>query len=295
MVMKMKKVLVVGGTLFMGRHLVNDLIKKGYDVTIATRGNTKDDFGDKIKRLKLDRTNEESIRLALTGLSFDIVFDSLAYCSNEIKYLLETVKCKRYIQISTASVYENRGLNTKEDLFIPQNKELVYCNRTDFSYGVVKQYAECSIVQDFSHIPAVRMRIPFVVGEDDYTNRLFFYVDNIVNEKPMNITNINARIPFIDSNEAGRFLSFLGDIDYVGPINGNSTGTMSIKELSEYVKNKTGKEMIISETGENAPYNYVTDFSLDVSKAKSLGFEFSNLDSWMFNLLDKYIIRASNN
>ncbi len=291
----MKKVLVVGGTLFMGRHLVNDLINKGYDVTIATRGNTKDDFKDKIKRLKLDRTNEQSIKSALTGLSFDIVFDSLAYCSNEIKYLLETVKCKRYIQISTASVYSNRGLNTKEDSFIPENEKLVYCNRTDFSYGEIKQYAECCIVQDFSNIPAVRMRIPFVVGEDDYTNRLFFYVDNIVNQKPMNITNMDSRIPFIDSNEAGRFLSFLGDIDYVGAVNGNSTGTMSIRELSEYVKEKTEKEIIIDEKGENAPYNYVTDFSLDVTKAKSLGFEFSNLDSWMFKLIDKYILRASAN
>ncbi len=277
----------------MGKHLVNNLISKGYDITIATRGNTKDDFGDNVKRIKLDRTSKESIENALTGMSFDIVFDSLAYSSNEVKYLLDVVNCGRYIQTSTGSVYEGRTINTKEDLFKAEEKELIYCDRTQFPYGEIKKNAEAAIVQDYSHIKSVRMRIPFVVGEDDYTDRLYFYVDHIVNQKPINVTNMTARIPFINSKEAGKFLCFLGESDYTGPINGNSKGTKSIKELSDYVKEKTGKEIIISAAGDAAPYNYVTDFSLNVDKASELGFEFSDLDSWFFDLIDYYIDRAS--
>ncbi len=287
------KILVLGGTLFMGKHLVNELLSKGYDVTIATRGNTKDSFGDKVKRIKLDRTSKESIENALTGMSFDIIFDSLAYSSNEVKYLLDVVKCERYIQTSTGSVYVGRGFETKEDFFIAENKELVYCDRTDFSYGEVKQNAEAAIVQDYSHIPAVRMRIPFVIGEDDYTDRLYFYVEHIINKKPINVTNMDARIAFINSEEAGKFLCFLGESDYVGPINGNSKGTKSIREVSDYVKSKTGKEIIINENGDAAPYNYVTDFNLSTEKASEIGFDFSELDSWFFLLLDAYIKRAS--
>ena len=43
--MKVKKVLVLGGTRFFGKHLVEALLQAGHDVTIATRGITEDSFG----------------------------------------------------------------------------------------------------------------------------------------------------------------------------------------------------------------------------------------------------------
>lgn len=45
------KVLVLGGTRFFGIHMVKDLINKGYDITIATRGKTMDEFGDAVSRI----------------------------------------------------------------------------------------------------------------------------------------------------------------------------------------------------------------------------------------------------
>ena len=55
------KILVLGGTRFFGIHMVNDLIEKGHDVTIATRGNTPDDFGDSVSRIRFERTDGELI------------------------------------------------------------------------------------------------------------------------------------------------------------------------------------------------------------------------------------------
>lgn len=49
--MKLKKVLVLGGTRFFGKHLVEALLKDGHDVTIATRGITEDSFGGTVKDL----------------------------------------------------------------------------------------------------------------------------------------------------------------------------------------------------------------------------------------------------
>ncbi|MDD3224541.1 MAG: NAD-dependent epimerase/dehydratase family protein [Clostridium sp.] len=55
------KVLVLGGTRFFGVHMVENLIKKGHQVTIATRGNKKDNFGAKVKRIIVDHTDFENM------------------------------------------------------------------------------------------------------------------------------------------------------------------------------------------------------------------------------------------
>ena len=50
-------ILVLGGTRFFGVHLVRELIKQGHKVTIATRGNKVDEFGDRVNRIKVDHAN----------------------------------------------------------------------------------------------------------------------------------------------------------------------------------------------------------------------------------------------
>lgn len=47
-------ILVLGGTGFFGKHLVWELLHRGHEVTIATRGRTPDDFGDRDRRLIVD-------------------------------------------------------------------------------------------------------------------------------------------------------------------------------------------------------------------------------------------------
>lgn len=74
-------VLILGGTRFFGIHTVNELLKQGHDVTIATRDRAADTFGGSVKRIKLDRMNPDSVKEALSGKYFDVVIDKIAYCS----------------------------------------------------------------------------------------------------------------------------------------------------------------------------------------------------------------------
>lgn len=62
----------------MGRHLVSELLSRGFDVTIATRGLAKDDFGRKVRRLSIDRTVEDCLRAAFSTEFFHVAFDLLA-------------------------------------------------------------------------------------------------------------------------------------------------------------------------------------------------------------------------
>ena len=97
-------ILVIGGTRFFGIHMVNELLTAGYDVTIATRGKASDSFGDKVKRIFLERTTEESVREALSGTHYDVVIDKIAYCSNDIKYVMDVIDCDRRIPSGGACV-----------------------------------------------------------------------------------------------------------------------------------------------------------------------------------------------
>lgn len=283
------KVLVLGGTRFFGIHMVNSLLKKGHNVTIATRGKTKDIFGQKVERVIIERTNPDSLKEVLSKQYYDVVCDNLAYCSNDVKFLLDSIKCKRYIMTSSASVYINQHLQTKECEFDSHSYPLKWCFRQDYPYDEIKRQAECALFQVYSGFPAVAVRFPYVVGDDDYTKRLYFYIEQIIKGIPMKIDNVTEQIGFIRSIEAGDFLAWAAEQEFIGSINGNNIGTISIQEIINYVEQKTGKKAVFSKEGLVGPYNGQKSFSLDVTKANSLGYNYSKLNGWIYELLDIYI------
>ncbi|MDE6924159.1 MAG: NAD-dependent epimerase/dehydratase family protein [Acetatifactor sp.] len=287
-------ILVLGGTRFFGIHMVNELLAQGHDVTIATRGKVSDEYGDRVKRVIVERTNGESMKNALSGTHYDVVIDKIAYCSNDIKYVMETVDHDRYIHMSSTSVYDPIHRNTVESDFNGDAGELVWCDRKAFPYEEIKRQAEYALWQEYSHRNWVAVRYPFVLGKDDYTKRLLYYVEHTMRSIPMSIDNLDARMGFIHSVEAGKFMAFLVDRDIRGAVNGSSEGTISIREIIEYVEKKTGTNAAIDRTGETAPYNGAPEYSINTEKANALGFRFSILHDWIYELLDYYIDKISN-
>lgn len=283
------KILVIGGTKFFGIHMVNALLSKGHDVTIATRGKAADPFGDKVRRIFLERTEEESVQRALQGTHYDVVIDKIAYCSNDIKYVMDVVDCDTYIYMSSTAIYDPKHMQTVEEDFDGMGGELIWCDRKDFSYEKVKRQAEYTLWQQYPDRKWIAIRYPFVIGEDDYTKRLLFYVEHTMKSIPMHIDNVDCQMGFIRSEEAGEFMAFLVDKDVDGAFNGASDGTISLREIIEYVERKTGSKAVINETGEDAPYNGEPEYSICTDKAKALGYEFSQLKDWIYELLDYYI------
>ena len=285
------KILVFGGTRFFGVHLVNALIANGHQVFVATRGRLKDQFGDNVTRIICDRSDPVNIRQNFRSAYFDVICDSLAYCSNDIRNLLDNVNCGRYVTISTTAVYK-KHINTKEIEFDYNTYPLKWCARNDFPYDEVKRQAECALFQKYSTINAAAVRFPFGIGRDDYTQRLYFYVEHAVKGIPMFIDNIDNRMGFIDSKEAGQFLAFMAEQQYTGAINGCNKGILSLREILAYVENKTSCKAIINKDGDAAPYNGETEYSINTNKAEALGFTFSELTNWIYDLLDYYIEEA---
>lgn len=283
------EILVVGGTKYFGIPMVQKLIEQGHRITLATRQTAQDCFGEQVERIKIERTNPESLKNAFSGRRYDVVIDKLGYCSNDMKYMMETVCFNKYIYMSSTAVYQPKVVDTREELFDGLHKELVWCNRTDFSYDEIKRQAECALWQEYRDRNWIAVRYPFVTSKDDYTKRLLFYIEHAMKGMPMNIDNVDSQMSLIHAKEAGEFLAYLVDIDVQGAINGCSDNTVSIREILDYVETKTGKKAIINSSGDAAPYNGEPSHSINTDKAKGLGYQFSNLNDWLWDLVDYYI------
>lgn len=272
------KVLMLGGTRFFGKQAVNELISKGYEVTIATRGMQVDDFGNNVKRIILDRTDKESLKVALEGLSFDIVYDNICYAPNECKDLLEIMEGRigKYILTSSLAVYD-KGMDKKEEAFNPYTYPIKYGNRQDFTYAEGKRLVEAITYQSFD-IPAIAVRFPVVIGKNDYTKRLVFYVENVYKGIPFTALNDEEPMSFITEEEAGKFLCLLAESDFIGPINAATNGSIDVKTIIEMIEKQCKKKANL--TDENsliAPYSTFGGVTLDTSKALELGMSFRNV------------------
>ena len=286
-------ILVIGGTRYFGIPMIKRLIDNNHNVTIATRGITDDEFGDKINRIVVsDIYNEKAAKLALYGKAYDVVIDKMCYGAADVRNILDNVKCDKYIHMSTAGVYESLNkLDIQESDFDSTQGEYVWCHRGEIPYDDAKRTAERALTQYYSEINSVSVRSPFVLGKNDYTGRFRYYIEHIVNEKPMYIDNLDERICFANATETGKFLAYLVEVDAEGAYNCCSTGTISIKEILSYIEQRTGKKSLLDETASYdknkiAPYNGTKTNSLNTQKAQKLGFKFSDVHDWIYELID---------
>ena len=285
------KILVVGGTRFFGLPMVDALLAKGHDVTVATRGNTKAVFAGEVRSVLVDRTDPSDVKRALEGCKYDVVIDKIAYGSNEVKWLLENVSCDRYIQMSSCSVYKKDHANIKEEEFAAKDHPMNWLGRLP-DYAETKRNAERAALEFMEESACTFVRYPVVLGEHDYTNRLRFYIEHIKNSLPMYVDDMDKAMSFIHEKEAGEFIAFLADHPCSGAVNGCSDGVVRISEIINYAEKKTGKAALIDVKGDAAPYNGLTDtLSFNTEKARKAGYIFSDLDSWIYKLID-YVINS---
>jgi len=113
------RVLVIGGTLFIGKLLVDELLKDGQEVSILHR-KPKHDFGRKVENIQADRNDASSLREVLSGRRFDVVFDNVydwergtTAAQVEATVRLCGDRISRYIFMSSVAAYGD-GLNHKE-------------------------------------------------------------------------------------------------------------------------------------------------------------------------------------
>ena len=284
-------ILVIGGTKFFGIPMVNALLKKGHKVTVATRGNTKFSFDGTVEQIIFDKNDPKSVAAALGKKEFDLTIDKIAYSSNDVRSLLQNAPCKKYIQMSTCAVYKKIHTDTKEEEFDAASHPLKWTDRLD-DYAETKRLAERAALEFLPASDCAFVRYPVVLGPNDYTGRLRFYLEHIKEQKPMFIDDMEMDSPFIHETEAGEFIAHLAENFAPGPFNGCSNGTVKISKIVSYMEEKLGKKAVLEKSGEPAPYNGLpANRSINTQKAQATGFKFYDLESWLYKLIDLELSR----
>lgn len=102
------RILIVGGTIFVGRNVVEVLLEAGHEVTLLHRGRHPSPFVDQLEELTADRRDGEALARVLRDRRFDACIDTCGYEPDEVALLLNTLEgvTERYLFCSTCSVYD---------------------------------------------------------------------------------------------------------------------------------------------------------------------------------------------
>ncbi|MFN3267526.1 MAG: NAD-dependent epimerase/dehydratase family protein [Deinococcales bacterium] len=194
-------ILILGGTAFLGRHLVTAALEQNHTVTLFHRGNR-----NPYPKLENILGNRETDLERLAGHSWDAVIDTSAYvprvASLSAKALENSVG--RYCFISTISVYreftkahhENTPVATLEQ----QTEEV-----TGATYGALKVLCE-NTVQNVYQERALILRPGLIVGAHDPTDRFTYWVDRVAKGgKVLAPATAQTHVQFIDAFSLARF------------------------------------------------------------------------------------------
>ncbi len=297
--MRYERVLVIGGTKQMGIHLVEELLKKNYDVTVANRGKTGDCFGNRIKRIIFDRCDEESVSRAFVGENsfFDAIIDTIAFNGSSVDMLFRYVQTRKYIQFSSTSVYARLNLNQREVDFEPLNFEVEknqsYTERYttgNAKYQIGKRAAEKAAMRYSKD--SVIIRIPSVAGKDALSPMLKQYTQSIAQGSEIHLEKckFERKFAITETCEPGRFAVYALEHDLAGIYNVASNGYFTNEMIVGYLENKLKKKANIVWGDKNECFHGdFPEHTLDTGKAKAEGFIFRNVEEWLFQTLDYFV------
>ena len=181
----MARALVIGGTLFLGRALVDQLLERGDDVVIMHRGHGTP-FGSRVDEIRCDRNDIEAVRAALDGKRFDVVYDNVydwqrgTTAEQVTAAALATAKgLRRYVFTSSVAVYYPGGDYAEDVALVPPD----YPNR----YGAQKADSERALfaLGQVQGIPVSTLRPSFVHGQHNPFEREAFFWDRLLARRPI--------------------------------------------------------------------------------------------------------------
>lgn len=200
------RLLVIGGTVFVGRHFVEAALSRGHQVTLFHRGSKGTGLISGVEEVLGDRDGQMD---RLAGGNWDAVVDTCGYVPRVVRQSAQALydRAGRYLFVSTISVYETEGQDRLDEtskvgiLGDPTTEEI-----TGESYGPLKVLCEEEVTGAFGK-KALIIRPGLIMGPHDPTNRFTYWVDRlagggkaIVPARPEQPTQL------IDARDLGLFM-----------------------------------------------------------------------------------------
>ena len=163
------RILVLGGTQFVGRHTVEAALERGHDVTLFNRGQTRPELFPEVEKLRGDRDGDVG---ALRGRDFDAVVDTSGYVPRIVRETIEALgEVGHYTFVSSISVYDLSEPVTEASPVKTLEEETEEV--TGESYGPLKARCEDVVRERFRGAFVVRPGL--ITGAWDPTGRFTYW------------------------------------------------------------------------------------------------------------------------
>ncbi len=178
------RVLVVGGTRFIGRHIVAALRQSGHTVTLLNRGQTHPEILPGLPRIHLDRRTDDLGALR-TGADWDAVIDMIGMFPADVDRFLEAIDghIGRYVYCSTVSVYAGFDADLPRLPVLRETSPMLTCSADEAVAAVPETYgrrkAACeAVVGEWRQrgLESVILRPSVVYGAWDHTDRMAYWI-----------------------------------------------------------------------------------------------------------------------
>lgn len=237
------KILVLGGTKFLGRAAVGAALDRGHEVTLFNRGETNPELFPNVEKIHGDRTDFTT--RSVDGRSWDAVIDTSGYLPAVVRRSAEALKDSvgRYLFVSSVSVYANFREGPDEDApraelgDMPSDEML-----DDYSnYGPLKALSE-DAVWDVYGDRATIVRPGLIVGPHDPTGRFTYWPHRVALGGDVVVPAPPERtVQFVDARDLGAWLVDLVERDASGAFNATRPD-VSWAELFETAVAVTGSD-----------------------------------------------------
>lgn len=182
----MSGVLVIGGTRFIGRHVVTELLDHDYAVTLLTRGNHPNPFADdpRVEHVTGDRRDDATIERVAEIVDPDAVVDNVAFYPADVETAVRVFDdVDAYVYVSSVAAYDPEYVLRTE-----LNTPLVACSpaeATDDSfdtYGARKAEGDriALAAADESGTPAMSVRPTMVYGPHNHLGFVRYWIDRVL-------------------------------------------------------------------------------------------------------------------
>lgn len=290
----MKKILVLGGTKYVGLELIKLLNFEKIDYYVASR---KQIF---IKNyIFIDRKNIKDLDSLFSKHNFEIVIDFICFSSLDSKKLVDSLKLNnrkpKLIVISSTYVYSDPlklscDSTFDENSFKAKSHDYSLNDRPKINYIDGKKEMESYLIRHYFKDKLVVLRFPVILGHNDYTKRTQFYFDKLKNRLTFNSENLHNVTNYIFPYEAClSILNFINSNNY-GTYNIASKAISELHLISiycEYFKISVDDFLDYKLKKFKSPFYIIFDFKIDSSKYHSIFNSKVNLKKSLFRELSK--------
>ena len=167
------KILILGGTRFLGVHMTELALERGHTVTLFNRGRSRADLFPGVERIKGDRDGQIE---GLEGRSWDAVIDNSGYVPRHVRLSAEALAAdvQQYVFVSSISVYPDFSVPRTEDSPVGKLADESVEKVDGETYGPLKALCEQAAERAFPGRTTV-LRPGLIVGPEDNTDRFTYW------------------------------------------------------------------------------------------------------------------------